>query len=110
MSATSPGQFTPGKRTDIRIEQKAGWAPKPVWTTFRARTQLFNKSMMKSAADQLNQGHTYTPYQFMSLSIYVVLSMFNASLTNDSLPTGFPNTLFNIFTFMVPCIIIHRIE
>jgi hypothetical protein len=62
-----------------------------------ATVQLFNKPMMKPAADQLNPGHTYTPHKFMSLNVYVVLSKFDASLTNNSLSTGFPNTLFNIF-------------
>jgi hypothetical protein len=29
--APRPGRFTPGK-DPVRIVQKAGWAPRPVWT------------------------------------------------------------------------------
>jgi hypothetical protein len=52
--------------------------------------------MMKPAADMLNLGHTYTPNQFMLRRIYVLLSKFSASLTNNSSPsTGYPNKQLN---------------
>jgi hypothetical protein len=34
-SASRPGRFTPGKEPPVLIGQEAGWAPGPVWMTWR---------------------------------------------------------------------------
>jgi len=59
--------------------------------TFRTGVQLFNKSMLKPAADQPNPDHTRTPQHFMLWRIYILFSKFN------NLSTGFPDKLFTTF-------------
>jgi hypothetical protein len=34
-SASCPGRFTPGKDSPVPSGQEAGWAPEPVWKTWR---------------------------------------------------------------------------
>jgi hypothetical protein len=71
----APAALPPGKEPHLPVEQEAGWAPEPVWATWRSENDCFHRDSNSDRSVVQPEAISYTDcaIQFLwdTVSVYL---------------------------------------